>query len=144
MNQFKFCADNYDALLAKYNPGDMIENIYTDAALSYSKKVRKSLKKQKDVPHYEQVVKYDTVLNVYNPAKYLGSVSEKFQEKLDDFAAKNPSVFAQSKEEAKATGKLTEKKFRALMQLKYMRSLINPGEAVGIIEIGRASCRERV
>lgn len=133
MNQFKFCADNYDALLAKYNPGDMIENIDTDAALSYSKKVRKSLKKQKDVPHYEQVVKYDPVLNVYNPAKYLGSVSEKFQEKLDDFAAKNPSVFAQSKEEAKATGKLTEKKFRALMQLKYMRSLINPGEAVGII-----------
>ncbi|RCK64250.1 hypothetical protein Cantr_10400 [Candida viswanathii] len=133
MNQFKFCADNYDALLTKYNPGDMIENIDSDEALSYSKKVRKSLKKQKDVPHYEQVVKYDPVLNVYNPAKYLGSVSEKFQEKLDEFAAKNPTVFAQSKEEAKATGKLTEKKFRALMQLKYMRSLINPGEAVGII-----------
>ena len=37
------------------------------------------------------------------------------------------------KEEAKSTGKITEKKFRALMQLKYMRSLINPGEAVGII-----------
>ena len=58
----------------------MTENIDTDLALSYSKKVRKSLKKQKDVPHYDQVIKYDPVLNVYNPAKYLGSVSEKFQE----------------------------------------------------------------
>ena len=47
MNQFKFCVDNYDALLTKYNPGDMTENIDTDLALSYSKKVRKSLKKQK-------------------------------------------------------------------------------------------------
>lgn len=133
MNQFKFCVDNYDALLTKYNPGDMTENIDTDLALSYSKKVRKSLKKQKDVPHYDQVIKYDLVLNVYNPAKYLGSVSEKFQEKLDTYVSKNPTIFAQSKEEAKSTGKITEKKFRALMQLKYMRSLINPGEAVGII-----------
>ena len=73
------------------------------------------------------------MLNVYNPAKYLGSVSEKFQEKLDTYVSKNPTIFAQSKEEAKSTGKITEKKFRALMQLKYMRSLINPGEAVGII-----------
>ena len=47
MNQFKFCVDNYDALLTKYNPGDMTENIDTELALSYSKKVRKSLKKQK-------------------------------------------------------------------------------------------------
>ncbi|EMG49787.1 hypothetical protein SBY92_004773 [Candida maltosa Xu316] len=133
MNQFKFCVDNYDALLAKYNPGDMIENIDTEDASKYSKKVRKSLKKQKNVPHYDQVVKYDPVMNVFNPAKYLGSVSEKFQDKLDDYISKNPTVFAQSKEEAKSTGKLTEKKFRALMQLKYMRSLINPGEAVGII-----------
>ncbi|CAD1810725.1 RNA polymerase Rpb1, domain 5 family protein [Candida parapsilosis] len=133
MNQFEFCLENYDALLAKYNPGDMVENLDTTKALSYSKKVRKSLKKQKDVPHYEQEIKYDPVINTYNPAKYLGSVSEKFQEKMDKFVTSHPELFAQSKEEAKSTGKLTEKKFRALMQLKYMRSLINPGESVGII-----------
>ncbi|RLV94583.1 DNA-directed RNA polymerase I subunit [Spathaspora sp. JA1] len=134
MNQFKFCADNYDALLAKYNPGDMTDNLDVEEALSYSKKVRKSLKKQKQLPHYEQEIKYDPVMNVYNPAKYLGSVSEKFQDKLDSFVSENSSIlFAKNKEEAKLTGKLTEKKFRALMQLKYMRSLINPGESVGII-----------
>ncbi|EGW32330.1 DNA-directed RNA polymerase I 190 kDa polypeptide [Spathaspora passalidarum NRRL Y-27907] len=133
MNQFKFCADNYDALLAKYNPGDMTDNLDVEEALSYSKKVRKSLKKQKELPHYEQQIKYDPVMNVYNPAKYLGSVSEKFQDKLDAFVSENSQIFAKNKEEAKSTGKLTEKKFRALMQLKYMRSLINPGESVGII-----------
>ncbi|CAK9436049.1 uncharacterized protein LODBEIA_P06070 [Lodderomyces beijingensis] len=133
MNQFEFCLENYDALLAKYNPGDMVENLDTDEALSYTKKVRKSLKKQKDVPHYDQVVKYDPVLNVYNPSKYLGAVSEKFQEKLESFVSSNAHLFAHSKEEAKSTHKLTEKKFRALMQLKYMRSLVNPGEAVGIV-----------
>lgn len=128
MNQFKFCLDNYDALLNKYNPGDLAEHLDTEAALSYSKKVRKNLKKQKDLAHYGQSTKYDPVLSVYNPAKYLGSVSEKFQDELDAFAKKNSSMFSKHSSEG-----VTEKKFRALMQLKYMRSLINPGEAVGII-----------
>lgn len=128
MNQFKFCLENYDALLSKYNPGDLTEHLDTESALSYSKKVRKNVKKQKDVPHYEQNDKYDPVLSVYNPAKYLGSVSENFQDKLDDFVKKNPSLFTKHLSDG-----ISEKKFRALMQLKYMRSLINPGESVGII-----------
>jgi DNA-directed RNA polymerase I subunit RPA1 len=134
MNEFQFCADNYDALLTKYNPGPLSDLLLdTETATAYAKKVRKNLKKQKDIPHYDQTLKYDPVLSVFNPAKYLGAVSEKFHDKLDEFVSKNPDNFVQSNKEAKATGKLTEKKFRALMQLKYMRSLIHPGEAVGII-----------
>lgn len=128
MNQFKFCLENYDALLSKYNPGELTEHLDTESALSYSKKVRKNFKKQKDLPHYDQTAKYDPVLSVYNPAKYLGSVSENFQDKLDDFVKKNPAMFTKHLSEG-----ISEKKFRALMQLKYMRSLIHPGESVGII-----------
>lgn len=127
MNQFKFCVENYDALLAKYNPGDLTHHLNTDEALHYAKKVRKNLKKQASLPHYEQAYKYDPVLSVYNPAKYLGSVSEKFQEKLEGFVNENESLFK------KLSSGISEKKFRALMQLKYMRSLVNPGESVGII-----------
>lgn len=128
MNQFKFCLDNYDALLTKYNPGDLADLLDTEAALSYSKKVRKNLKKNEDLAHYEQSTKYDPVVSVYSPAKYLGSVSEKFQDKLDNFVKKNSALFTK-----RSSDGITEKKFRALMQLKYMRSLVNPGEAVGII-----------
>lgn len=128
MNQFKFCLENYDALLSKYNPGDLTEHLDTESALSYSKKVRKNFKKQRDLPHYDQSAKYDPVLSVYNPAKYLGSVSENFQDKLDDFVKSNPSLFTKHLSDG-----ISEKKFRALMQLKYMRSLIHPGESVGII-----------
>lgn len=128
MSEFKFCLDNYDSLLVKYNPGDLADLLDTNSALSYTKKERKNYKKQKDLPHYEQNFKYDPVLNVYNPAKYLGSVSEKFQNLLDEFVNKNSGLFAKHLADG-----VTEKKFRALMQLKYMRSLVNPGEAVGII-----------
>ncbi|CDK29787.1 unnamed protein product [Kuraishia capsulata CBS 1993] len=132
MYQFKFFAENYDSLLRKYNPGENVVNLDPETAIRYAKKAKKSIRKTADVPHYDQNTKYDPVLSVYNPSKYLGSVSEKFQDELDDFIEKNPQLFASSKE-AKLSGALTEKKFRALMQLKYMRSLINPGEAVGII-----------
>ena len=132
MNEFKFCMENYDALLAKYNPGEFSNHLDTELALLYAKKVRKNMKKQKKVPHYEQTNKYDPVLSVYNPSKYLGAVSETFQDKLDDFVSENPSLFS-SKEKKSDSPSLSEKKFRALMQLKYMRSVINPGESVGII-----------
>ena len=114
--------------MSKYNPGELTEHLDTDTALSYSKKVRKNLKKQKDLPHYNQSTKYDPVLSVFNPAKYLGAVSEKFQEKLDDFVNQHSDLFAKHLSDG-----VSEKKFRALMQLKYMRSLIHPGESVGII-----------
>ncbi|OBA23182.1 beta and beta-prime subunits of DNA dependent RNA-polymerase [Metschnikowia bicuspidata var. bicuspidata NRRL YB-4993] len=128
MTQFKFCLDNYDAMLSKYNPGEITEHLDTLTALSYNKKERKSYKKQAKLPHFEQNPKYDPVLSVYNPSKYLGSVSEKFQDKLDDFVKENPDMFTKHLSDG-----ITEKKFRALMQLKYMRSLVNPGESVGIV-----------
>lgn len=126
MKQFKFCLENYDSLLTKYNPGDLAEHLDTETALVHSKKVRKGLKKQADLPHYEQNHKYDPVVSVFSPSKFLGSVSEKFQDELDNFVKSNTNIFD------KKSG-VSEKKFKALMQLKYMRSLINPGEAVGII-----------
>lgn len=128
MTQFDFCRENYDALVTRYNPGDLAGHLDTELALSYSKKQRKNARKQAGVPHYEQHWKYDPVLSVYSPLKYLGSVSEKFQDALEQYSKDHPDVFAKHLAEG-----VSEKKFRALMQLKYMRSLIYPGEAVGIV-----------
>lgn len=126
MTQFDFCLENYDAFLKKYNPSDLIEHLDVETALKYSKKSLKNRKKQTGIPHYLQTSKYDPVLSKYNPAKYLGSVSENFQDKLENYLEDNSKLI-------KSTEGVNEKKFRALMQLKYMRSLIHPGESVGII-----------
>ncbi|CCH61247.1 hypothetical protein TBLA_0E01930 [Henningerozyma blattae CBS 6284] len=126
MTQFKFCLENYDGLVKKYNPSALIEHLNVESALKYSKKALKYRKKHSSVPHYLQNSKYDPVLAKYNPSKYLGSVSEKFQDKLEEFLNENSKL-------VKSTEGVNEKKFRALMQLKYMRSLIDPGESVGII-----------
>ena len=126
MTKFNFCVDNYDAFLKKYDPAALVEHLDVETALKYSKKSLKNRRKHESEPHYSQSSKYDPVLAKYNPAKYLGSVSENFQDKLEGFLDDNAKLF-------KSKANISEKKFRALMQLKYMRSLINPGEAVGII-----------
>lgn len=140
LREFEFCAENYNSLLQKHQPKSSVENLDTESALGHSKKVKKHLKKHADDPHYAHPHKYDPVLSEYNPSKYLGSVSEQFQQKLDDFIEKNSHLFP-SKKEKDNSGKnnsagafgITEKKFRALMQLKYMQSVVDPGESVGII-----------
>lgn len=124
MNEFKFCLENYDSLLKKYQP-DLIDFIDADTANSYVKKYKKSLKKQGELPHYQETLKYDPVISTLSPSKYLGAVSEQFQNKLETFIENNKELFK--------NGKVNDKKFKALMQLKYMRSLVNPGESVGII-----------
>ncbi|QLG73172.1 hypothetical protein HG535_0E02560 [Zygotorulaspora mrakii] len=126
MTQFDFCLDNYDALLKKYNPSALIEHLDVEAALKYSKKALKNRKRHENDPHYKQSLKYDPVLAKYSPSKHLGSVSENFQDKLESFLESNAKALKSHKN-------VNEKKFRALMQLKYMRSLIDPGESVGII-----------
>jgi DNA-directed RNA polymerase I subunit RPA1 len=129
--EFKFFVDNYNSLLQRYSPSN-VDNLDAETAIHYNKKSKKYLKKQGNIPHYAETNKYDPTISVYNPARYLGSVSDKFEEKLEKFIESNEDLFVSSKE-AKTNGGLTSKKFKALMQLKYMRSLINPGEAVGII-----------
>lgn len=130
--EFKFFVDNYNSLLQRYSPSN-VDNLDAETAIHYNKKSKKYVKKQGNIPHYDEAnYKYDPTISQYNPARFLGSVSDKFEEKLDSFIEKNDDLFVSSKE-AKNNGGLTSKKFKALMQLKYMRSLINPGEAVGII-----------
>lgn len=125
LTNFKFCVDNFDSLVRKHKPSS-IDLIETQEAISYAKKAFKHFKRHSDDPHYEFTPKYDPVISLYNPAKYLGSVSDIFQGKLDKFIKENRDLFH-------GNDNINEKKFRALMQLKYMQSTIDPGESVGII-----------
>ncbi|CAN6630045.1 DNA-directed RNA polymerase I subunit Rpa190p [Trichomonascus vanleenenianus] len=130
LREFDFCSNNYDALIRKHSTSQF-GHMDTESAISYAKKVKKHLKRHADDPHYLHPNKYDPVLSQYNPSRYLGSVSERFLNELDDFIAKNPQIFP-SKKDTTNSG-ISEKKFRALMQLKYMQSVVDPGESVGII-----------
>ncbi|KAI9472443.1 MAG: hypothetical protein EXX96DRAFT_584119 [Benjaminiella poitrasii] len=126
INQFSFSAHNFEALSQKYNPKAALESLETKEGEGYAKK---ALKKPN---------KYDPALSVYNPGKHLGVVSERFAIAMKDYIDKNPDSmpFEKNTEVSKNTARyagLTKSKFKALMNLKYLHSLVEPGEAVGLL-----------
>ena len=118
--KFDFSARNYSPLVAKYNPIEALEKLETESALKPSRKAMKN------------PAKYDPVLSKLNPGHYLGSISEKYAHALEEYISKNTDGLLITKKH-KEGGVVSEKQFRALMWLRYMNSLVNPGEAVGVL-----------
>ncbi|KAG0223526.1 hypothetical protein BGW41_005462 [Actinomortierella wolfii] len=126
INQFKFSAENSMALIAKYKPAQVLPLLEQVEAMAHNKKVARK-------PH-----KYDPTLSLFSPSNHVGAVSEAFEKKLNDYVEKNPDGIIQDGNGPKT--KLSErykgldkKKFKAMMYLRYMNSLVEPGEAVGLL-----------
>ncbi|CAM0140636.1 hypothetical protein VKS41_006661 [Umbelopsis sp. WA50703] len=124
--QFSFCANNSESLLQKYNPKAVVDILDMKEGSDYNKK---AFKKQE---------KYDPALSKYSPSRHLGVVSELFTKELNNYMEKNPDnlPFSKStpitKNNERFAG-VTKSKFKALMHLKYLHSLVEPGEAVGLL-----------
>ncbi|XP_040191174.1 DNA-directed RNA polymerase I subunit RPA1 [Rana temporaria] len=71
----------------------------------------------------------DPCFSVFQPDLYFGSVSESFQEKVDQYSHQVTT------EESNAYYKsnVTADRLRTLLQLKWQRALCDPGEAVGLL-----------
>ncbi|KAF8983264.1 hypothetical protein BGZ46_010562 [Entomortierella lignicola] len=126
INQFKFSAENSLALIAKYRPAQVLPLLDQTEAMAYNKKVARK-------PH-----KYDPTLSLFSPSSYVGAVSEAFEKKLNDYVEKNPDGIIQNPDEPSTKKSerykgLDKKKFKAMMYLRYMNSLVEPGEAVGLL-----------
>ena len=144
LDKLDFCALNYYTLAKRYIPrGAAPEVINSEEEVkAYKKKQNKWIKKGKEKRTNDAVQKYeDPVITKFSPGKYLGSVSDKFSESVIDYIQKNPENLLlpmDDEEEAnfkrgwagKAPG---SSNFQALMNLKYQRSIAEPGEAVGLL-----------
>ena len=126
---FKFIADNFDSYLIKYKPERISEMVDT-------KEVREArLNKEIDAD--------ETMLNKFEPWKYLGSVSEKVYQELHDYLIKDPDhkfkvtdKFKNKENENQEidnSKKISRSKFKNIIFLKYLSSLIQPGESVGVL-----------
>ncbi|KAJ9118268.1 hypothetical protein QFC22_004179 [Naganishia vaughanmartiniae] len=127
--QFEFCARNIDSLANRYKPKEIAGKMDEKEAYSHMKK---ALKK----PY-----KYSPTMSIYSPSRYLGSMSEKYSAKVDDYLGQNPHELFQPKkdsEEELPHGKRMEQlvntaSFRQLARMRFVRSLVDPGEAVGLL-----------
>ena len=116
----QFLASNYRALVDAYQPRAAAAAVNTDAA---AKVLWKAIKKP---------LANDPALSFLSPGTHLGSVSESFAQMVRTFCDKDDERFFKADAE-NVQGKPTPKHFEALMHLKYLRSLAEPGEPVGTI-----------
>ncbi|ORX57972.1 beta and beta-prime subunits of DNA dependent RNA-polymerase [Hesseltinella vesiculosa] len=126
LDQYSFSAHNFESLSQKYNPKAALASLETKEGESYAKK---ALKKPG---------KYDPALSVYNPGKHLGVVSERFALSMQKYLDSNPDDMPFNKDQelsknSQRFASLSRSKYKALMHLKYLHSLVDAGEAVGLL-----------
>ncbi|XP_068131545.1 DNA-directed RNA polymerase I subunit RPA1 [Hyperolius riggenbachi] len=71
----------------------------------------------------------DPCLSAFRPDLYFGSVSESFQDKVDQYSRD----LEQQDSSAYCKAKIPSDRLRTLLQLKWQRALCDPGDAVGLL-----------
>lgn len=123
---FKFLAQNYLSLVAQLNLREEFSKLKEIGANKYSKKAMKRVKKTNNI------AAMDPVLALYNPGAVYGSTSESFAAALEEYSDRNPQNLIKDKK-IDPEGLLTKKTFRTLLDVKYMKSVVDPGETVGVV-----------
>jgi len=126
LSKFEFAARNHESLINKYRPGDLHGKVEEETAVDHMKK---ALKK----PH-----KHEPALSIYSPSRFFGSMSEAHAKKLTEYATINPQGLISSRKGNQVPSpycaeRITDKEFMQLARTMYMRSLVEPGEAVGLL-----------
>ena len=114
-DQLGFCAQNFSSLLLQCQPQRALQHLSADPS------TRKAASRAHRKP-----AKHAPVLSQFFPTQ-LGATSEKFYAAIEAFLSQPDNVRKLDVEQ------VTPDQFRALMWLKYMRSLAEPGEAVGLL-----------
>lgn len=135
--QFDFIVQNYVSFARRLKPYALSDIVDQKTAVSYMKKV---LKKSADPRRNGKGTKrdqYDPALSLYNPVQFLGSTSEEFACAVDEYVKFNPSKLLEDPDSIShykcRKEPMDPRNFRTLMHAKYMRSLVEPGEAVGLL-----------
>jgi DNA-directed RNA polymerase I subunit RPA1 len=128
LENFEFNALNYQSFLKRFYKENMDELIDE----STIQKIRKKEKKTKTK------IYNDPFLAEFSPSRYIGSVSEKFEQHLAEFISSDKSYLlsrhGESEERKEWSGeRIPYRNFKTLMLLKYMHSIVDPGEAVGLL-----------
>ncbi|KDE04774.1 hypothetical protein MVLG_04828 [Microbotryum lychnidis-dioicae p1A1 Lamole] len=128
LHQIEFTVRNTASLVQRYSPKEVLDRV-VDLGEGPSKE---ALKHPDRVP---------PVLSRLSPSTHLGSISETYAAAIENYIKTNPQRLLRTKKKHRAdwpafvrTDELMDlAHFRSLMYMRYMRSLVEPGEAVGLM-----------
>lgn len=128
LTDFKWICENSASVTANLNTREIFHQVHSEEAENWNKQAVKAFSKTGDLAAKGR----DPAINVFNPSRYCGSTSEAFYKKVRKYGESNPDRVLYSKDATKQV-LLTKKGFNMLMNLKYQKSLVEPGEAIGIV-----------
>jgi DNA-directed RNA polymerase I subunit RPA1 len=120
LTDFKFLLQNIESEVSQMKIGDDLE-VIGDQGEHIKKMMKRALKGSAQ----------DPVLSHFHPGRYLYSTSEKFYASLNKYIKQNPDRLIKTKETPLA--KHGRKALEPVLNVKYLRSVVEPGEAVGIV-----------
>ncbi|KDN53106.1 beta and beta-prime subunits of DNA dependent RNA-polymerase [Tilletiaria anomala UBC 951] len=142
LEQFDFTARNVPSFTERYQLKQLEQ--LAERNLIETEEARAHMKKALKKPH-----KYPPVMSVLPPVKHLGSMSESFAKKVEAFIEENPAQVltldrktlkklakegkAPVEKIKRATAKTTAEMFRSVNDILYRKSLVDAGEAVGLL-----------
>lgn len=129
LTDFKFLAENYLSVAAQLNLRTEFDKLQDVGASEWNKAAMKLVKKTRDIGAM------DPALALYNPGAVYGSTSEAFAAKSRAYCEENPHDLIKDKRDKKngSVGGIKKRTFQTLLDVKYMKSVVDPGEAVGIV-----------
>ena len=124
-----FLAQNLSSVMSGLNMTEDYQSLAKDEPKAWHKEAMKKVRKT------GKVNAMDPALAVFAPAGNLGSTSEAFAKAVEEYIEKNPDRLIRDKKASTSdkTGKISSKIFRTVMDMKYLRSLVEAGEAVGVV-----------
>ena len=123
LQSLEFVARNFKAYLVRYQPELMLDKLDTQSAIEWA---------QSNIAAGKLAVD-ETLMNKFIPTRHLGSVSERFSHHLESFIESNQHSLLSGHRRKGGISGVTVPKFRAIMWLKFLHSLVDPGESVGVL-----------
>ena len=126
LTDFRFNAENFLSIFAQLNVSEGFTKIFTDAASDWNKAAIRKVRKTGDP------AAMDPATAEFNPGSTWGATSEAFATALKSYIDNNPDRLIKDKKEV-PDAEVSKRNFTTLMDMKYMKSVVDPGEAVGIV-----------
>ncbi|KAG9879577.1 beta and beta-prime subunits of DNA dependent RNA-polymerase, partial [Aureobasidium melanogenum] len=128
LSDFKFIAENHMSMFHNLGIKSEFGRIMSNEAAEYNKTAEKKYRKTGDLGAS------DPALSIYSPARFAGSTSEKLMRDAKKYIDENPDrLIKDKKRNIEGVSGLTKKSLQAIIDVRYLKSIVEPGEAVGVV-----------
>ena len=126
LEDFRFEAENHISMFTSLGLREDFERVMSEEAAEANKAALKKYRKTGKLDASEPA------LGVYSPSRFAGSTSERIAGAAKEYMDTNPDKLLRDKKKG-IQGRVTKKNFESILNIRYLKSVVEAGEAVGVV-----------